>query len=206
LAAGEKIEEFSFRRVSVLKTQKYQNLNTAEKRAVLGNTMKKKQQSRQSTAKVTKKRVIIYGTIGAIIAAIAVSAYSSSVPVNVNYPVFGFANNHFIRASYSQTSGYVWVSASSGSVKGMRGSNGAGVENPTYIFNKGELESLHITNDDQTTHSLHNFNINEFNVHTANLTSFGSQSQTITFLADKTGTFNYYCQIHPEMKGEITIQ
>lgn len=168
--------------------------------------MKKKQQSRQSSAKVTKKRVIIYGSIGAIIAAIAASAYFSSVPVNVSYPVFGFANNHFIKATYSQTSGYVWVSASSGSVKGMRGSNGAGVENPTYLFNKGELEALHITNEDQATHSVHDFNIDEFNVHSKDLNSFGSESQTITFLADKTGTFHYYCKIHPEMRGDITIQ
>jgi plastocyanin len=32
------------------------------------------------------------------------------------------------------------------------------------------------------------------------------ETQTITFVADKTGTFEYYCTIHPEMKGNITIE
>jgi plastocyanin len=168
--------------------------------------MKKKQQARQSNSfKLTKKSAIIYGSIGAVVAAIAIAAYFSSVPVNSSVPVFGFANNHFIKASVT-SSGYVWISASSGSVKGMRGSNGAGVENPTYLFNKGELESLHITNEDEQTHSAHNFNIDEFNVHSRNLNAFGSESQTINFIADKAGTFHYYCSLHPEMKGDIVIQ
>jgi len=51
--------------------------------------------------------------------------------------------------------------------------------------------------------SKHNLNIDEFNVHTKDLGYF--QSESVTFLADKTGTFDYYCSIHPDMKGVITI-
>jgi plastocyanin len=46
-------------------------------------------------------------------------------------------------------------------------------------------------------------NVDAFNVHTKDLGYF--QSQTITFIANKNGTFPYYCTIHPEMKGLIHV-
>ena len=49
----------------------------------------------------------------------------------------------------------------------------------------------------------HDLNIDEFNVHSNFLNKL--QAQTITFYADKQGTFDYYCSIHPEMKGKITV-
>ncbi|MER3408078.1 MAG: hypothetical protein C4292_04840 [Nitrososphaera sp.] len=98
----------------------------------------------------------------------------------------------------------MYVSQSSGAVKGMRSSGGAGAVNPTYEFTKGDLQSIHVINEDYDTHSKHNFNIDEFNIHTKDLGYF--ESQTVTFLPDKAGTFTYYCTIHPEMKGVITIE
>lgn len=62
---------------------------------------------------------------------------------------------------------------------------------------------MHVINEDYETHSKHNFNIDEFNVHTRDLGYF--ETQTISFLADKKGTFEYYCTIHPEMRGTIEI-
>jgi len=41
-------------------------------------------------------------------------------------------------------------------------------------------------------------------VHTGDLGYF--QSKSVTFIADKAGTFQYYCTIHPEMKGKLVIQ
>jgi plastocyanin len=76
--------------------------------------------------------------------------------------------------------------------------------NPTYTFSKGELESIHFINEDYDTHSLHNFNIDAFNVHTKDLGYY--EAQTITFIADKPGTYEYYCTIHPEMKGNIIVE
>jgi plastocyanin len=32
------------------------------------------------------------------------------------------------------------------------------------------------------------------------------ESQIFTFVADKPGTYQYYCTIHPEMKGNITVE
>jgi plastocyanin len=90
----------------------------------------------------------------------------------------------------------------SAKVKGLRGSGG-NVINPEYTFSKGGLETFHIINEDYATKANHNFNLDEFNVHTKTLGP--SESQTITFLADKAGTFEYYCTIHPGMNGTITV-
>src|SRR5215218_3090338 len=86
------------------------------------------QQRRNSVSyrRITKKRIIAYGIIAAIISSIGIFSYRSMIPVNGNAPVFGIPNNHFIKAKYSPSSGYVWVSMSSGSVKGLRGSGGGG--------------------------------------------------------------------------------
>ena len=154
---------------------------------------------------ITKKRIIIYGIIAAVLSSIGVFGYRSMIPVNSSTPVFGIPNNHFFKATYSPSSGYVWVSVASGSVKGLRGSGGGGgVTNPPYIFHKGELDSIRVINEDYETHSAHNFNVDELNIHTKDLNYF--DTQTITFVADKPGTFHYYCTIHPEMKGDITIE
>jgi plastocyanin len=40
-------------------------------------------------------------------------------------------------------------------------------------------------------------------VHTRDLNYF--ESQTIDFVPDKAGHFEYYCSIHSEMKGVITV-
>ncbi len=47
-------------------------------------------------------------------------------------------------------------------------------------------------------------NIDEFDTPTKDLGYF--QSQPVIFTANKTGTFNYYCSIHPEMTGKIIVK
>jgi plastocyanin len=151
------------------------------------------------------KRIIAYRIIAAIVSAVSIGGYKSMIPTNGNSPIFGIPANHFIKAKYSVRSGYAWVSMSSASAKGLRGSS-AGAEsttNPSYVFVKGGLQSMHVVNEDYETHSKHNFNIDEFNVHSKDLAY--TESQTITFVADKPGNFHYYCDIHPEMEGDITI-
>ena len=164
----------------------------------------RKQRNKSATSfRMTRQRMIMIAVLAAVISGVGVFSYKSMIPVNGSTPVFGVPNNHFIKATHSTSSGYHWLSAASGSVKGMRSGGGGSVENPQYDFNKGELETIHVINEDYTTHSTHNFNIDEFNVHTKDLGYY--ETQTMTFLADKTGTFQYYCTIHPEMKGEITV-
>jgi hypothetical protein len=170
-------------------------------------TKQRRQQNAHSSVsftRMTKKRIVTYGIIAAILSGISITGYKSMIPTNGNSPVFGIPINHFVKAKYSERSGYAWVSMSSGSVKGLRGSGGGGVINPQYVFGKGSLQSMHVVNEDYETHSKHNFNIDEFNIHSKDLAS--SESQTITFVADKPGNFQYYCNIHPEMKGDIFIE
>lgn len=161
-----------------------------------------------SFMKMTKKRIINYGIIAAIISVVGIAGYKSMIPTNGSTPVFGIPINHFVKAKYSEGSGYAWVSMSSSSSKGLnsagRGGAAAAALNPSYFFGKGSLQSMHVINEDYETHSKHNFNIDEFNVHSNELAY--TQSQTITFVADKSGTFHYYCSIHPEMKGDIIIK
>jgi hypothetical protein len=163
------------------------------------------QKGHSSVSYMTKKRIIAYGIIAVIISGVGITGYKSMIPTNGNTPVFGFPINHFVKAKYSKGSGYAWVSMSSGAAKGLRGGGGGGgTINPTYVFGKGGLQSMHVINEDYETHSKHNFNIDEFNVHSKDLAY--SESQTITFVADQPGTFHYYCTIHPEMEGDIIVE
>jgi hypothetical protein len=151
----------------------------------------------------TKNRMITIAALAATVSALGYFGLNSLIPVNGSTPVFAFPSNQYIKAAHDR-SGYVYVSQSSGSVKGVRTNSGGSLINPTYTFQKDELESFHFINEDYDTHSQHNFNIDEFNVHTHDLKYF--ESQSITFIADRAGTYRYYCTIHPEMKGNIVIE
>ena len=165
--------------------------------------MVNKRRQKSAAAVFPRRRIAIIGSLIAVAAATGLFGYYSSIPVNGSSPVLGFPTNHFLKATHS-SSGYLYVSQSSGSVKGARTNGGGGIPDPTYQFTKGSLQSIHFINDDYDTHSTHNFNIDEFGVHTRDLGYF--ESQTVTFVADKPGTFEYYCTLHPEMKGNITIE
>jgi hypothetical protein len=157
--------------------------------------------------KFSRGAIIVILAVATAISIISYYAINSMIPVNGKSPVLLPPRNIFIKASHSPQTGYIFVSQSSGAVKGLRGSGGGGGSaygtSPTYTFNKGGVESIHMINEDYETHSKHNFNIDQFNVHTNDLGYF--QTQTVTFIADKEGTFQYYCTIHPEMRGNIVV-
>ena len=90
-------------------------------------TKKRRQQKEHSTSfmKMKKKTIITYGIIAAVICGISITGYKSMIATNGNSPVFGIPINHFVKAQYSEGSGYTWVSISSGSAKGLRGGGGA---------------------------------------------------------------------------------
>lgn len=73
---------------------------------------------------------------------------------------------------------------------------------PIHI-SKGTMIELHFINKDTSDDIQMDLNIDAFNVHTNHLTRL--QSQTVTFVADKSGKFTYYSKLHPEMKGEIIV-
>lgn len=74
--------------------------------------------------------------------------------------------------------------------------------NPEIKIKKNQLISIHYINRD--TDSKHDFNIDEFNIHTSDLWYF--ETETSTFVADKVGTFRYYCLLHPEMSGNLIVK
>lgn len=127
----------------------------------------------------------------------------SMIPVNATLPVFGSPSNIFIKA-VKTNKGYTFASQS---VKGGKTPPILGKTSPTFIVEDGNLVTMHLINEDKNMPnelSKHNLNIDEFNVHSKDLSYF--QTQSITFLADKKGTFDYYCSIHPEMRGEIIVE
>ena len=166
----------------------------------------------------TKNTIIVISIIVALVSVITYFGIKSMIPVNGNYPVFGAPKNNFVKASHHPQSGYLFVGQSAGGArKGFSPSADSKISSanmgnsnftdsptgPTLYISKGGLESIHFINEDYDTHSKHNFNIDEFKVHSKDLGYF--QSQIITFIVDRDGMFEYYCSIHPEMRGKVVV-
>lgn len=80
---------------------------------------------------------------------------------------------------------------------------GRGYNDSSIHIQEGIMIELHFINKDTTDDIPMDLNLDAFNVHTNHLTSL--QSQTVSFMADKSGTFTYYSKLYPEMKGTIII-
>ncbi len=74
----------------------------------------------------------------------------------------------------------------------------------TMAVNKGDTVKITVKNLEGT----HDFKIDEFNAATRVLKA--GETQTITFVADKTGTFEYYCSVGNHramgMVGTLTVR
>jgi plastocyanin len=135
-----------------------------------------------------------------VVVAIGYFAISSLIPVNADFPVFEAPTNIYIKSISTNDGKSVFSSQSAKG--GKTGGAPSGTHYPTYTVHKGNLVSIHFINEDQAN-DIHNLNIDEFNVHSNNLNHF--QAQSIMFLADKQGTFEYYDSIHSEMRGKIVV-
>ena len=161
--------------------------------------------NQKNTINLSKKRVIILGilfTIGGLIIYGGINSLKTSNGIFLSSP----PRNIFLKAAYSQNTGYLFTSQSTGTVKSLNsgaGNRGNLGHDPTITLNQGNVLSIHVINEDSMKHSKHNLNIDGFNIHTKDLGYF--QSETVSFKANKTGTFDYYCSIHPEMKGKIIV-
>jgi len=167
--------------------------------------MKKKLVNKRNKNKNVQKKIIIIGISLAVIGLIVYGGINSLKSLNGNF-LLTPPRNYFMKATYLPTEGYAYTGQSTGTAKilnSVAGSNRFG-HGPTLTLNQGNTLALHLINEDSEKHSKHNLNIDEFNVHTKDLGYF--QSQTVTFTANKTGTFNYYCSIHPEMTGKIIVK
>lgn len=74
----------------------------------------------------------------------------------------------------------------------------------TMTVNKGDTVKITVRNAGGT----HDLKIDEFNTVTKRLAT--GESETITFIADKTGTFEYYCSVGSHramgMVGTLTVR
>jgi nitrous-oxide reductase len=78
----------------------------------------------------------------------------------------------------------------------------------SFEVKKGDTVTIHITNIEQTTDELHGLGINAYNV---NLVVDPGETKHVTFTADKTGVFAYYCTnfcsaLHQEMQGYLMVR
>ena len=163
--------------------------------------------NKQKTKTPPKKGTIFGIMIGvAIVVTVGYFAVVSMIPVNADYPVFAAPTNLYIKTIATQDSGSVFASQSTKG--GKTGGGPSGSHYPTLYASKGNLVAIHFINEDTRVEAnynhKHNLNIDVFNVHSKDLDN--REAQTITFLADKQGTFEYYCSLHPEMKGKIVVQ
>jgi nitrous-oxide reductase len=77
-----------------------------------------------------------------------------------------------------------------------------------FEVRKGDTVTIHITNIEQTTDELHGLGINGYNI---NLVVDPGETKHVTFAADKTGVFPYYCTnfcsaLHQEMQGYLMVR
>jgi nitrous-oxide reductase len=74
--------------------------------------------------------------------------------------------------------------------------------------NKGDKVILHVTNIEQTRDELHGFAINDYNI---NIVIDPGETKTVTFTADKSGVYAFYCTnfcsaLHQEMQGYFLVK
>jgi len=156
---------------------------------------------KKKSSKITRTNMILISVITGVSILIGGVALNSFHPVNSDSFVFAPTTNLFLKAIKSSQGNYHYQTAKGG--KSLSSTEGT---SPSLTVSKGNIIQIHLINEDKNelnNPSKHNLNIDEFNVHVKDLNYF--QSAEVSFLADKTGIFDYYCSIHPEMKGSITI-
>ena len=151
-----------------------------------------------------RSTLIAAGIILIIISSIVFYYIDTMVPVNSSELILGVPENHYVKIVNGPNNEPMFAVQSS---KVSKTAPGIGNTQPHIIVEKDSLVSIHLINEIKNTKdqkSQHNFNIDEFNVHSDTLGYF--QTDIITFVADKTGTFEYYCSIHPELNGKIIVE
>jgi hypothetical protein len=159
----------------------------------------KKQKNNAKGSPVSKGMVITIAILAALVSGGVYYIWISAVPVNSSTPVFATASNVYIKAIHTDQ-GYAFDEQSTKT--GKRTLSGTNID-PSIHISKGTLVALHVINEDKDTGSEQDLNIDDFKVHTRHLKYF--EAQTITFIADKDGTYPYYSTLHPEMKGTIIV-
>ncbi len=157
--------------------------------------------SRKQSSKISRKNIISISIILGVGVLMGFFVLHSFMPVNSDTFVFASPTNISLKAIKSLQGNYHYQVTKGG----KKLPNAEGVS-PSINISKNNLVQIHLINEEinqLNNISKHNLNIDEFNVHTKELGYF--QTDSVTFLADKTGTFEYYCSLHPDMRGIITV-
>ena len=162
-----------------------------------------KKKNNDNKNRISPKKILVIGILFTFTGLIIYGGINSLKSFNGNF-LLSPPRNFFMKATYLPNEGNVYTSQLTGTAKILNSGAGSKTRyNPTITLNQGKTLSIHLINEDSEKHSTHNLNIDEFDIHTKDLGYF--QTQTVTFTANKAGTFNYYCSIHPEMTGKITV-
>jgi len=157
--------------------------------------------NQKKTSKISRTNIVSIAVVAGVMILIGSITLNAFSPVNSDGFVFASTSNIFLKAVKTAQGSYHYQHTKGG--KALPSTAGS---SPPITISKGNLIQIHLINEEKNelgNPSKHNLNIDEFNVHIKDLGYF--QSESVTFLADKTGTFNYYCSIHPEMSGVITV-
>lgn len=78
----------------------------------------------------------------------------------------------------------------------------------SFEVRRGDTVRIHITNIEQTTDELHGLGINGYNI---NIVVDPGETKHVTFTAERSGVFAYYCTnfcsaLHQEMQGYMMVQ
>lgn len=152
-------------------------------------------------SRFSRGNVIAICTITSVVVLIGFFAQDSLRPVNSDGLVFAPSTSIFLKAVKSTQENFYYQH-----VKGGKNTPSIQGVSPSIIVPKGNLVQIHLINEEKNERdnlSKDNLHIDEFNVHTKDLSYF--QTDSVTFFADKEGTFDYYSSVHPKMRGTITI-
>jgi len=157
--------------------------------------------NKKKSSQISRSSIISVSIVTAVVILLGSFALNSFHPINSDSFVFAPSTNIFLKAVKSSQGNYHYQTSKGGkSLSSIEGTS------PSISVSKGNIIQIHLINEEKNqpdNPSKHNLNIDEFNVHIKDLNYF--QSESVTFLADKTGTFDYYCSIHPDMIGRITV-
>jgi hypothetical protein len=157
--------------------------------------------NKKKSSKISRSSIVSVSIVTGVIILLGSIALNSFHPVNSESFVFAPTTNLFLNAVKSSQGSYHYQTTKGG--KSLSSTEGT---SPSLIVSKGSIIQIHLINEEKNQSnnpSKHNLNIDEFNVHIKDLNYF--QSESATFLADKAGTFDYYCSVHPGMMGTITV-
>lgn len=95
-------------------------------------------------------------------------------------------------------------SGAANKIEVVGGENGALAYNPPKLsVKKGEKVTVHFVNKDSS--QAHTFVLKDFDKKSKTVAA--GKTEDITFTADKTGDFEYHCDVagHESMKGTLTV-